>query len=243
MTRGYIGVLLLFFVLSGLAAAYQPTGSVEELYRFENLPLLRDGVKCRMFSSYDRTGGNNDGFNGTYSKLRVEDGNSVIAEMEGAGCIQRIWFTHSVINKDGLLNLKGEHIIIYLDGKKKPAVDVPLEKLFSGELEQFPSPLVGSGVYADNLSGAAAATGHGEMLMRVVISKTACDRLAAGKSAQEAADGVIRLLHERVGGYGGIILVDREGRVGLAHNTPNMSYAYILPGQEVVAGAEVLLGG
>ena len=101
------------------------------------------------------------------------------------------------------------------------------------------SPLVGSGVYADNLSGAAAATGHGEMLMRVVISKTACDRLAAGKSAQTAADDVIRLLHNRVGGYGGIILVDREGRVGLAHNTPNMAYAYILPGQEVVAGAEV----
>lgn len=101
------------------------------------------------------------------------------------------------------------------------------------------SPLVGSGVYADNVSGAAAATGHGEMLMRVVISKTACDQLAAGKSAQQAADGVIRLLHERVGGYGGIILVDREGRVGLAHNTPNMSYAYITPGQVVVAGAEV----
>jgi beta-aspartyl-peptidase (threonine type) len=101
------------------------------------------------------------------------------------------------------------------------------------------SPLVGSGVYADNLSGAAAATGHGEMLMRVVISKTACDQLAAGKSPQEAADAVIRLLHERVGGYGGIILVDRKGRVGLAHNTPNMSYAYVVPRQGVVAGAEV----
>jgi len=101
------------------------------------------------------------------------------------------------------------------------------------------SPLVGSGVYADNASGAAAATGHGEMLMRIVISKTACDQLVAGKSAQEAADDVIRLLSARVGGYGGIILVDREGRVGLAHNTPNMAYAYILPGQEVVASAEI----
>lgn len=146
MTRGYISSLILFFVLAGIAVAYQPTGSLEELFRFDDLPLLRDGVKCKMFSSYDRTGGNNDGFNGTYSKLRVEDGNSVIAEMEGPGGIQRIWFTHSVINKDGLLNLKGEHIMIYLDGKKKPAVDVPLEKLFSGELEQFPSPLVGSGI-------------------------------------------------------------------------------------------------
>lgn len=102
------------------------------------------------------------------------------------------------------------------------------------------SPLVGSGVYADNASGAAAATGHGEALMRIVISKTACDQIAAGQPAQGAANSVIRQLYERVGGYGGIILVDREGRIGLAHNTPNMAYAYVVPGQEVVGGAEIV---
>ena len=72
------------------------------------------------------------------------------------------------------------------------------------------SPLVGCGAYADNAAGAASATGHGEKLMRIVISKTACDDLAAGRPAQETADAVIRLLHGRVGGYGGIILVDRH---------------------------------
>lgn len=101
------------------------------------------------------------------------------------------------------------------------------------------SPLVGCGAYADNAVGAAAATGHGEMLMRVVISKTACDQLAAGRPAQEVAAAVIHLLHGRVGGYGGIIIVDRYGHIGLAHNTPNMAYAYVLPGQDVVAGAEI----
>ncbi|MGC9394366.1 MAG: isoaspartyl peptidase/L-asparaginase [Anaerolineae bacterium] len=101
------------------------------------------------------------------------------------------------------------------------------------------SPLVGCGAYADNAAGAASATGHGEKLMRVVISKTACDYLAAGRPAQETADAVIRLLYGRLGGYGGIILVDRYGHIGLAHNTPNMAYAYILPGHDVVAGAEI----
>jgi len=101
------------------------------------------------------------------------------------------------------------------------------------------SPLAGCGAYADNAAGAASATGHGEKLMRIVISKTACDGLAAGKPAQETADSVILLLHGRVGGYGGIILVNRHGHIGLAHNTPNMAYAYILPGQDVVAGAEL----
>ena len=90
------------------------------------------------------------------------------------------------------------------------------------------SPLVGCGAYADNELGAAAATGWGERLMRIVISKTACDRLMT-LPAQQAADDVIRLLERRVGGYGGVILIDREGRVGLAHNTPHMAYAYITP--------------
>ena len=50
------------------------------------LARLRDpGVRPIGFSSYDRTGGNNDGFNGTYSKIRVEDGNSVLAETTGPG--------------------------------------------------------------------------------------------------------------------------------------------------------------
>ncbi len=36
---------------------------------------------------------------------------------------------------------KGEHIRIYLDGEKKPALDVPLEDIFYGKLEGFPKPV------------------------------------------------------------------------------------------------------
>ena len=121
------------------------TARIDELHRFEMLPRLRPKVRCKMFSSYDRTGGNNDGFGGVYSQLWIEDGNSVLAKMEGAGCIQRIWFTHSQYKTPGLLNLKREHIKVYLDGQEEPALDVPLEDLFSGKLTQFPSPLVGEG--------------------------------------------------------------------------------------------------
>lgn len=108
-----------------------------------HLDRIRAGTLCRMISSHDRTGGNDDGFSGRFSALRLEDGDSVIAEMEGAGCIQRMWFTHSEMEKDGLLGGESEHIRIYLDGSETPVVDVPLEQLFSGELELFPHPLVG----------------------------------------------------------------------------------------------------
>ncbi len=121
------------------------TTAIDQLYRLQQLPQLRPGVRCKMFSSYDRTGGNNDGFAGTYSQLWLEEGNSVLATMDGPGCIQRIWFTHSQIDKPGLLNFQGEHIKIYLDGQEEPAVDIPLEDLFSGRLPQFPKPLVGEG--------------------------------------------------------------------------------------------------
>jgi hypothetical protein len=119
--------------------------ALTSLHDLNLLPLPRDGVSCKMFSSYDRGGGNDDGFKGTYSKLRLEDGNSVIAEMKGAGCITRFWITHSEWGRDGLLNGKGEHIKFYLDGAAEPQIDVPLQKVFEGKVDGFPVPLVGHG--------------------------------------------------------------------------------------------------
>lgn len=63
--------------------------------------------------------------------------------------------------------------------------------------------------------------------MRVVLAKTATDAAERGLSASEAAEHAIRVLHERTGGYGGIIVVDRAGRVGYAHNTPHMAVAWV----------------
>jgi beta-aspartyl-peptidase (threonine type) len=89
------------------------------------------------------------------------------------------------------------------------------------------SPLVGSGAYADNETGAASATGHGEHIMRVVLCKTATDALSHGLSVQAAADSAIKTLAERVGGYGGLVLVDYRGQIAFAHNTPHMAVAWV----------------
>jgi beta-aspartyl-peptidase (threonine type) len=100
------------------------------------------------------------------------------------------------------------------------------------------SPLVGCGAYADNLIGAAAATGSGEALMRIVTSKAAVDLMGAGLAAQAAADAVIARLWDRVRGYGGVIMIDKRGSVGLAHNTPNLSFAYVTEEGGMVSGVE-----
>jgi beta-aspartyl-peptidase (threonine type) len=95
------------------------------------------------------------------------------------------------------------------------------------------SPLVGSGGYADNWSAAVSATGEGEALMRVVISKRVCDFVADGLSAQVACEAAIQLLEERTQGVGGLIAIDIRGRVGIAYNTGGMPHAMAI-GQGMV---------
>jgi len=91
------------------------------------------------------------------------------------------------------------------------------------------SPLVGCGYYADNELGGASCTGWGEGIMRVVMAKTTVDRLAQLEPMAAARWGVEYLAH-KVGGLGGIILLDRHGRVGYAYNTPRMACAWMYEG-------------
>lgn len=94
------------------------------------------------------------------------------------------------------------------------------------------SPLIGCGTYADNRSGACSATGFGEIAIRLVLAKTVCDYMENGKTAEEAAEDGIRLVNERMPtGYNsmGLISIDTCGRIGAAHNSPNMCWAYLTP--------------
>jgi len=93
------------------------------------------------------------------------------------------------------------------------------------------SPLIGCGCYADDLSAGASATGWGESIMKVVLCKTACDGAAAGRAAQAAAENAIGVLADRAQGLGGVIMIDRQGNIGCAFNTPRMARAWIEHGQ------------
>jgi beta-aspartyl-peptidase (threonine type) len=92
------------------------------------------------------------------------------------------------------------------------------------------SPLIGCGTYADNLSGACSTTGVGEIAIRLVLAKTVCNYMEAGRTAQEAAEQTIRLVNKRIAtAYNsmGVISVDVHGCVGAAHNSPNMCWAHM----------------
>jgi beta-aspartyl-peptidase (threonine type) len=87
------------------------------------------------------------------------------------------------------------------------------------------SSLIGCGCYADNLSAAVSTTGWGEPIMKLVLAKWAADRVASGSMPQWVAEEAMNYLKDRVNGHGGIILLDSQGRYGLAHNTPRMAWA------------------
>lgn len=99
------------------------------------------------------------------------------------------------------------------------------------------SPLVGSGGYADNSTAAVGATGEGESLMKIVISKQVCDYINHGFSAQEACNSAIQFLEDRVQGSGGLIAIDHHGNVGIAHNTHAMPYAFFIGNNAIESGA------
>ena len=88
------------------------------------------------------------------------------------------------------------------------------------------SALVGCGCYADNVASAVSCTGHGESIMRVVLAKSANDFVVSGKTPQMAADDAVALVTRRTSGRAGLIILDSQGRPGLAYSTQDMAYAY-----------------
>ena len=86
------------------------------------------------------------------------------------------------------------------------------------------SSIIGSGCYAANESAAVSCTGWGEPIMKLVLGKWAVDRVAAGGEPQQVAGDAIAYLQSRLNGQGGMILLDPQGRFGIAHNTPRMAW-------------------
>ncbi|MGQ9573832.1 MAG: glycoside hydrolase family 172 protein [Thermoguttaceae bacterium] len=113
---------------------------VRQLIDLERLALLpAEGETCRQWSSYDRAS-QYDETSGKYVRwdangdghgiIRREGRQQVFAEMEGPGCIFRIW---SALPQEG-------RVKIFLDSSDKPVVDMPFADYFDGKHEPFNWP-------------------------------------------------------------------------------------------------------
>jgi L-asparaginase / beta-aspartyl-peptidase len=88
------------------------------------------------------------------------------------------------------------------------------------------SSLIGCGCYANNESAAVSTTGWGEPIMKLVLAKWTADRIQAGNLPEWSAQEAMNYLKQRLNGHGGIIVLNPEGHIGIAHNTPRMAWAY-----------------
>lgn len=82
-------------------------------------------------------------------------------------------------------------------------------------------PQIGSGFYAAP-AGAASATGAGEDIAKVTLSRRAVRHLETGMSARKAAETAIDEFGELTGSSAGVILLDADGNAGSAFNSDGM---------------------
>ena len=112
-----------------------------QLHRLDLMPAFKRSIEVGNVSSYDRTGGNDDGFSGKYSFIRKEGDNLVIADLKGPGCIYRI---HTPTPPDDIVEF-------YFDGEATPRIRMPFRQMFEGKQAPFVKPLVdgaGGGYYS-----------------------------------------------------------------------------------------------
>ena len=115
---------------------------LRQLVDLDSLPLVEEGVQCKQWSSYDRGskydaekdeyinwGANADV--GQYIRVDEKTGEGVMAEIEGPGCIYRIWSA----------NPQGK-IRFYLDGSETPSYEFDHKEMYIGKTEPFVRPIV-----------------------------------------------------------------------------------------------------
>jgi beta-aspartyl-peptidase (threonine type) len=105
----------------------------------------------------------------------------------------------------------------------------------SGWPGQFPgrvgdSPIIGAGVYANEMA-AASCTGKGEQILRIVMARMAVLYAEEGLDVQEASAKAMRLIKEKTSGEAGLIMVDKDGNVGLGFDTLHMPVAVSYSGR------------
>jgi isoaspartyl peptidase/L-asparaginase-like protein (Ntn-hydrolase superfamily) len=93
------------------------------------------------------------------------------------------------------------------------------------------SAIIGSGIYADNESGAACTIGAEELIMRLCLAKKVCDYMKEEEEQQRqdamiSSKRAIELLTKKFGkNTGGVIAVDKYGQFGMETNTRSMPIA------------------
>ena len=97
------------------------------------------------------------------------------------------------------------------------------------------SPIVGAGTYANNATVAVSGTGEGEYFMRTLAAYSVSALIEyKGWSVERAAEHVVRERIAALGGGGGLIALDRNGRFAMPFSAQGMYRGHVTSGAEPI---------
>jgi beta-aspartyl-peptidase (threonine type) len=85
------------------------------------------------------------------------------------------------------------------------------------------APIIGAGTYANNITCAVSATGHGEYFIRWTVAHDISALMEyKGLSLRDASELVVNDKLVKAGGSGGVICVDKYGNISMPFNSKGM---------------------
>jgi hypothetical protein len=137
---GLFSVALTQMNVFGGAVARPAAPGLAVMEHPELLPLLpSDGTETRQSSSCDPSASNNDGnFTNSYTKYIDTNGEYVIFDASGPGCLYRQQI--NVWSRGRKKGAGDAHIKYYFDDESKPRVDSSIDDLFGGKVAPFTEP-------------------------------------------------------------------------------------------------------
>src|SRR5438046_1699074 len=96
------------------------------------------------------------------------------------------------------------------------------------------TPIIGGGTYANNATCAVSGTGDGEFFIMATVGHDVSALMEyAHKTLEEASLAVINKVG-KLGGTGGMIAIDKNGKIALPFNTSGMYRGYVDPNGKFV---------
>ena len=87
------------------------------------------------------------------------------------------------------------------------------------------TPIIGSGIYAENPIGAVACTGKGECILRLALAKEICMNLKEMTPLSAARQSLKRLLN--IEGRAGVIVINKKGLFAILHSTQYLAAGHV----------------
>jgi beta-aspartyl-peptidase (threonine type) len=90
------------------------------------------------------------------------------------------------------------------------------------------TPLIGAGTYANNATCAVSATGWGEFFIRLTVAHDIAAQMEYGGATLSDAASATMAKVAKLGGDGGVVCIDKDGKIALPFNSPGMYRGYKL---------------